>query len=375
MPCFEPHAMGRVSPIWIVLTGIAVVGCSRRVTEPPRAQDLGKHDVTRAAGDAPLGGDPLAGAHGSRKLRGIDVPVYVDGVQAGVLRYGELPPIANVGTDVAPEFRLVDYLAAIGVAPDRVKAIHLHDGADRIGGVEGAELLKEPARFRVHFTSGNTGAAEARWDTVKLKNGFVVHEIRKLSVFVAKAVPPIQKGAQCHLADGKCTDQVPYAQGDAIKGTRIYLDGRLVGFVKRKLLSDAFIVGGQGDDHEYSVAKLAASLGVDIGGTKLVELVSGDEVVARADEAQWNRHNGDLDFTLPKHQHGKVRVHVPAEMQAAARSTPEDKDALVTSMHFYQRTTPPSHELVAISEATELHAQIASNDPAATQDEEPGHGR
>jgi hypothetical protein len=345
------------------------VGCSKRAAEPTPARTTANPEATTPKND------PLAAAHGSRKLRGIDAPVYVDGAQMGVLRYGELPPIANVGTEIAPQYRLYDYLKAIGVAPQSVKAVHVHDGTDRVGGIDGSELLKDPARFRVHFASGTTGTAETGWDTVGLKNLFVVHEIRKLSVYVAKPVPAIQKGTHCHLgADNKCTDQMPYAQGDAIKGTRVYLDGKLTGFVKRKLLSDDLVVGppGQGDDREYGLAKLAVSLGVDPKTVKALELVAGDEIVARADQPQWQNHQGEIFFTLPKHQHGKVKVHVPADLQAADPKGREDKDALVTSVHLYKVTAPPSRELVAISDATELHAQVASND---RQDDEPDQGR
>jgi hypothetical protein len=363
--------MRRLSPAWIIVAALAATACSKRAAEPTHAQNA----PVAPQAEVPKADDAFATLHGSRKMRGIDAPVYVDGVQQGVLRYGELPPIANVGSDTAPEYRLADYLKASGVTLESIKSIHFHDNTDRIGSIEGAELRKDPARFRVHFASGTTGTAETAWDTMGLKNGFIIHEIRKMSVFVAKAVPQIKSGAQCHtLADGSCTDKVPYVDGDAIKGTRVYVDGKLAGFVKRKLLSDSLIVGGSGDDREYSLAKLAASYGADVDGVKTVELVAGDEVIARADDAQWKLHKGEINFTLPKHGHGKVRVHVPADLQATDPKGREDKDALVTSVHLYKGTTAPSHEMVAISEATELSSQVASNAPG-TQDDEPEQGR
>jgi hypothetical protein len=63
-------------------------------------------------------------------------------------------------------------------------------------------------------------------------------------------------------------------------------------------------------------------------------------------------------------------------MQAADDKGRQDKDALVTSVHLYKSTTPLSHELVAISDATELSAQLASNgDAPAQKDDGPDQGR
>src|SRR5262249_54499506 len=127
--------------------------------------------------------------HGTRKLRGVDLPVYVDGAQVAVLRYGELPPLPNRGSRWAPSFRLYDDLKAIGVDPERVKEIQVHDFSDRLGTITGSEFTSNKDRFVFHFASGATGSAETGWDTVGLKNLHVVHEMRKLNILVTKDPP------------------------------------------------------------------------------------------------------------------------------------------------------------------------------------------
>jgi len=154
---------------------------------------------------------------------------------------------------------------------------------------------------------------------------------------------------------------MPYADKDAVHGTRVYVDGKMVGFVKRRQIQDAVLAGKTLDgDQKYNVAKFVESLGVKSDGIKAVELVAGDDVVARASAEQYDRLAADFFFVLPKHHHGKVRVHVPYELQVAGEK-PGDRDALVSSVHVYKTVTPAERPLVAISEDTDLSVRLASN--------------
>jgi hypothetical protein len=368
--------------LWIVLAAGVVAfapACSKKTPELapaakagpafPQAAALAAATTAEAAAKAggSVGGDgkldPNDPKHGARKMMGLDVGVFVDGVQTSVLRYGDLPAMPSHTLEGgAVRYKLYDYLKAIGVAPESVKSVHLHGNNDRIGSVEGSELLKDKNRFQFQFLSGNSGAATARWDTDGLKNEFVVHEIRKVTIYVKKASPLIDAKRSCHVAaDGTCTDAVPYASGDAVKGTRIYVDGKMVGFVKRRALSDALLMDKTTDgDQKYNVAKLIEGFGVDAKGIKAVELVAGDDVIAHAEGDKFAQISSDLFFTLPKHGHGKVRVHVPVALQAAEVGT-VDKDALVSSIQVFKSSKPASRELSVISEDTDLSVQLASN--------------
>ena len=366
----------RTQLVVVLFAAGALVACSKKTPEPvkqigpafPQAAALAA--ATKAEADAKNGEgklDPNDPKHGARKMMGLDVGVFVDGVQASVLRYGDLPSMPSETLEGgAVRYKLVDYVKAIGIAPASIKSIHVHGNGDRIGSVEGSELLKEPNRFQFQFLSGVTGTPAVRWDTDGLKNEFVVHEIRKVTIYVKKASPIVDAKKSCHVgADGECSDAVPYASGDAVKGTRIYVDGKMVGFVKRRQLADSLVMGDAAatsstpGERKYNVAKLVAGFGVDPTGVKAMDLVAGDDVIAHADAATFTTLAPELFFTLPKHNHGKVRVHVPASLQTAGSSG--DKDALISSVQIFKSTKPASRALSAISEDTDLSVQLASN--------------
>ena len=360
--------VGTVHKLLVVGVVVGTFACSRKTAEPAHALARTKAPVTGASevsGESKL--DSKDPKHGTRKLKGLDVPVYVDGVQISVLRYGETPAISTITSEAGTQrYRLVDYLAAVGVAPESIASVHVHGNGDRIGSVEGSELLQEKNRFLYSFASGETGNPLVKWSSSGLKNEFVVHEIRRVTVYVKKPSPAISKTKQCHVgADGDCSDAVPYASGEVAKGTRIYLDGKMVGFVKRRLIGNDVVAGDLPDgEHTYSVSKLIAQMGVDPAGLRSVELLAGDEVVARADGEQFTTLASKTTFTLPKHNHGKVRIHVPAEIQARGPGV-TDCDAMVSAVLLYKSTAPAAgRDLVSISEDTDLSVQLAAIDDA-----------
>ena len=334
-------------------------GCSK--TAPESTARVAAPTAT-ATGNLAAANDPTDTKHGSRRLKGIDVPVYVDGSQRGVLRYGEVPSLKNVASETAPAFILADYLRSIGVAPATVKSIYLFDNTNRVGSIEGSELVSDERRFVFHFVAGTSGNASPAWDTTGLKNGYVVHEIRRVGVYVSGAAPSLHAGYNCvPAADGKCSEEMPGAKGDLAKGTRVYVDGRMVGFVKRRQLADSIILGKNDEgDYDFSLAKLLTTFGADVHDASALLLVSGDDVIGRASAAEWKTYEAAMHFTLGKHQHGKIRVHVPAAMQAQEEGN-LDRDALVTSIHFFKHAAPQARELVSISEATDMSAELASS--------------
>ncbi len=355
----------------LVSTTLACAACSKKSPEPQKAAPVATAPAKPTKVEtAPGGGqggdgklDPNDPKHGALKLMGLDVGVFVDGSQVGVLRYGDLPVIPKIVLEGGAErFKLGDYLAAIGVDVANIKSVHLHGNGDRIASVEGKELRKEQDRFLVQFLGGKTGTPIVTWDTDGLKNEFVVHEIRKMTVYVKKPSAPIDAQKNCHVGpDGDCTDAVPYSDGVAVKGTRVYVDGKMVGFVKRRQITDDLAMGDTPDgDHKFSVAKLVAKFGVDPTTANAIELVAGDDVVGRATGDQMSQVASGLYFTLPKHEHGKVRVHVLGALQANEGAV-QDRDAFVSSVIVYKTTRPAERPLVAISEDTDLSVQLASN--------------
>jgi hypothetical protein len=357
----------------IVVLLSALSACSKKAPAPAaQSQAKTSTNAIGGKGDGNGNGAPPDGLHGTRKLKGIDVPVYVDGSEIAVLRYGETPTLENVGTASAPAFRIYDYLKSSGVAVDAVKSVYFYDATNRIGSLEGSELRADKNRFMFHFSSGEAGNAETLWDTVGLKNNFIIHEIRKMVVFVAKAAPAIDKTHSCIMAsDGHCSEDVPFSTPELAKGTRIYVDGHMVGYVKRRMLADSTIVGTSTDGEHYSLAKFMTSLGVDNAKVQSVELVAGDDVIARADANEWAKDSSNLYFTLQKHEHGKGHMHVPAGMQT--NGAQGDRDAMATAVLVHQNSAASNREVVAISEETEMSARLASND-ARQEDDTAGGG-
>jgi hypothetical protein len=358
--------------IGIVVATTATVACSKKTPEPaPVAKSPVPAAAAKAAQDVDEDHpklDPNDPKHGTRKLIGLDAPVFVDGTQVAILRAGEMPVIPAIELEGGGKrYRVYDYLKGIGVNPDAVKSVHFHGNADKIASLEGSELRKEKDRFVFSFISGDTGTPLQKWDTDNLKNDYVIHEIRRVTVYVKKPSPAIHPKKQCHIgADGDCSDAIPYHNGEIAKGTRVYVDGKMVGFVKRRLVTDAMLASApaaEPSETKYSVAKLLAGMGVDPTGIKSVELMAGDDVIARATGDQFTALAPQTYFTLPKHNHGKVRIHVPAELQAKT-SEVTNRDALVSSVLLYKSTTPANHELVAISEDTDLSVQLAAIDDA-----------
>ena len=127
--------MGTPRKTWILAAAaLSAIACSKKAPQQGVVSTAPK-----AEAPAPLAAqqDPNDKKHGSRRMKGIDVPVYVDNQQRAVLRYGELPQLANVRDDDAPAYRLADYLRAIGATPETVKAIYVFDQSNRIASLEG----------------------------------------------------------------------------------------------------------------------------------------------------------------------------------------------------------------------------------------------
>jgi len=266
----------------------------------------------------------------------------------------------------ASRWSLYSYLKGIGVDVDNVKSIHFYGNNNRISSVEGTELRKDKARFEFAFTSRDTGAPVQWWSGTGLKNEFIVHEIRRVGIYVKKPVPAIDMAKNCHLsADGECTGIMPYSDGNVAKGTRVYVDGKMVGYVKRRLVTDSMMVGAAAADpseNKYSVAKLLAGLNINVTSIKTVEVMAGDDVIARATGDRFNALDSATTFSLPAHNHGKVRFHIPAEFQAQQSGVTE-RDGLGSAVLVYTNTTPPAdRNLVAISEDTDTSVLVAAID-------------
>jgi hypothetical protein len=362
--------------ISLIATLVALAGaCSRKPGEPattPAATALPVAVTTTQTGEAPRS----AQVHGLRKQLNRDVPVFVDGKQTAVLRYGELPPGAEPITipsnshQALRYFRVSDYLAGIGVNVDRVKAVHFADKNDRIASLEGSELRADKDRFVFDFTATTGGMPQMVWNTVGLKTKLRVDYFYAINVFVAKPPWEIDRREHCYREDGECRPVARFTDDPLKKGTRVYVDGKLVSYVKRRLLSDSALASKATDDESvFSTDRYLSSLGIKTADVKRIELLSGDAVVASASASEWAADADQLTFRLVRHAHGKVRANIPANLQAKGGREPKDREMQVTAIEVFSHKEPRSVPVVSLDHVVDLGslpdgalAQAASED-------------
>jgi hypothetical protein len=358
-----------------------------------------------AATNAPSNADAASppSDHGTRKMQQTDTPVYVDGSLRGVLRYGELPDIASYGAKVAPRFRFASYLQKIGVSLANIQRVDVFDQRDRVGSIEGDELRKRQDRFLFRFLAGQSGRVATAFDTVGMKNTYVVHEIRALAVYVNSAAPRLILDRQCLSRDGaNCDRSLPTLNDEQskqwLRSTRIYLDGRLIGGLKRRAVQETWRRGEASDGsplfavepwlratlaevppealatpsslpakagepkaihQKDATGRHAFTTATGFGAVRRVELVAFDALVG----AGATFANESLRFALIPHGHGKIAMELPPSWQLTSEPPNPDR-ALVTAILLWS-TAPkdrPTLPTIAVSEASERGAGLADVD-------------
>lgn len=239
--------------------------------------------------------------------------VFVDGRAVGVLKVPELPAAApgrKIKLGVNKEFEVTrypftEYFKAVGVDVAKIKAVHFYGGS-RVAILTGDEVRRTAENLTFSFTMNTRGKPRMHMPS-EAKYNTTVDMLSRVAVYVDKAPPTLDEDGEVVL-DGKVVEGVPYAAtGESTLGTRVYLDGKLVGSVRRRSLPNKFLVAHEpGKPARFSVAQYAESLGVDLSKAKAVDVVSGDEVVGRLDGAKAK----DLAFTVPNHTHGSMLVDV-----------------------------------------------------------------
>jgi hypothetical protein len=294
---------------------------------------------TVAALPQPADGQHGAGKQGGGKFN--ESAVYLDGVPKGILRYSELPaqlkayPMPEIDDlPVARYYRLADYLEAIGVDLAKVRELHIYGSHDRIAVVTPAEILAHRAGVVFDFTRQTGGKPRARWSQLhSLPHKPMVDVIMDIAIYEKKNPPTYAHGEI--LVDGKPTDEgIPYVGDEVPKGTRVYVDGKLDGWVRRKHLPSKLIAPGSSEAHAtFSTDAFLAWVGADSHLAKTIDFFDGDTLVARVDGKTWAKTKNEYGFQLPQRSHGKVQGLFPG-----------DKSARISSIALYVHTTPASRE-------------------------------
>ena len=284
----------------------------------------------------PADGDHGGGKKGEGQFR--DTAVYVDGKARGILRYAELPPglepfaMPEIDDLTIPRYyRLGDYLTRVGVDVSKIREMHVYGSHDRVSVITGDEFRAVKDRMIFDFTQQVTGKARARWaQTHALPHHPMVDVILGISIYQDKT-PPVYTHGELML-DGQAVEGIPYVEDGIPKGTRVYVDGRLTGWVRRKTLPDKLIAPGSERVHaKFSTDAFLTYVGAESRGVKSIDFYSGDSLLSRVDGHAWTQTKGDYVFDLPNRSHGQVH-----------ESFPGDKSARLSSIKLYVHTAPPA---------------------------------
>jgi hypothetical protein len=273
---------------------------------------------------------PAPEQHGQRGGRLGEVVAYVDGAPVAVVRWSELPasmtPIAIPALDGltrARYFRLYDYVRALGVDVAKVRAVQLHGARGRVATVDGAELARFRDTLVFDFSQEVRGKPRARWSIRGLAEPTQIDQFTALAIYVDKPAPRFDPRVGALLLEGVRVDGVPYTNGDRPSGTRVYLDGKLVGWVKRKNLGEDLVLDRSTPGKTaYDLPAFLARLGVDRRALKTIDVLEDDELAARLNEVP-------AAFWLVERSQGKARIDLPSR----AATT-------VTSLQLFARADP-----------------------------------
>ena len=308
-----------------------------------------------------------------QKRRFKEAAVYVDGKPIGVLKHSELPPTLPLrkqrladGREV-PRWRFSEYLTAAGVPFDRVRAAHFLGGRDRAAIVAGDELRKQRDTLVFSFTRGYAGKPRVHWPPGIVMNTSI-DTIVAITLYVDKE-PPTYKSSDhsFSFADGKSIEGVPYAvPEEALKGTRVYVDGALISAMKRKTLPNSMLMPGSDEAAPvFSLDAWLTSAGVDPAAARATDLLSGEDVITRLGPKEWASERKTLSFSLPRRSQGRILLHLPKEDAAVLAATPAvaDPSLRVSAIMIYKNVTPSKQAITPLAEL------IAAEPPGSGKDQ------
>ncbi len=359
----------------VIAAGAIVVACAQKRTQPIAQTGALPKTAPVATLPPPPGANDEADGQGEKEKRprfGESV-VYVDGKPVGVIRASELP-LALKGRSVeigggytATRYGFVDYVRALGIDAKRIRALHLYGGS-RVVAVDKTELARIGDRIMFSFVQGDRGKPRVHWPPVKLNVNSTIDMVSNVAVYVDKVPPTLDAKGALVMPDGTLVEgKVPYAPEEQGNGTRVYVDGTLVGTVKRKKLTADMLVADADQaaktspepakaEDRYSLLAYATKLRPDAKQAKAVDLVAGDDVVAHLSAEELR----SAKFDVPQRNRGQAVVDLPAANGSHR--------ARVSAVQIYVSSTPPERPVVSIDDAPE--AALRAGQGGRSSDEE-----
>ena len=234
-----------------------------------------------------------------------DTGIYIDGKFVGLLNWPELPlalaPVwikvkasapkrygtSDTGWKWARErrYRFRDLVTALGVAPAKVREIHVYgprfSQTTIVTGKQLASKLADEWYFR--FGGNVRGKAiEALPDG--LGNGVAADKVSAVMIYIEKA-PPVLDRARGLILDGEVQQGVPYFGTPLRGGVRVYKDDRLVAYIKRQDLPTDQANTTSGEPR-WQLFPYLISHGVDLSDVAEGWVVRQEAWAERFDKAQ-----------------------------------------------------------------------------------------
>jgi hypothetical protein len=369
--------LGQRRSRWLVLLAALALAACGKDPAPPLLKKVSPRLTER------LGRGATQLPEAERRFK--EAAVYLDGKPIGVIKHSELPPSLPRrsqrlldGREV-PRYRVLEYLSTLGVPLDRLRAAHFLGGRGRASIVAGDELRRHPETLLFSFSRGDSGKPRMHWPEEGIAVNTTIDTLSGLALYVDKEPPHYDaKAHEFAFADGKPIEGIPYAEREeALKGTRVYVDGLLVGAMRRRTLAEGMrLPGGSEESPRYA---LAAWLATMTGGAspQAVELIAGEDLLTRLDAAQWAEEQAALTFTLPRHSQGKLAVLLPPGDPArkAAASTPMPEAGIkVSAVLLHVKGAPPGAPLRPLAEILAAEGDGSKNDQGGGQKRGNGDG-
>ena len=324
---------------------VSVVGCAQKRSQPVARSAAPTVTAPPAAPSA----DETQADNAKRPRLG-EASVYVDGKTVGVLRILELPSsvkarhikVGRQGEYEVTQWSFKEYAKSVGIDPAKVKGVHFYGGS-RIAVVEGAEFQRIGDKLTFSFSQGDRGKPRVHWPSEPFKASTTIDMVSAVTFYVDKTPPRLDENYDLVMPDGsKVAGKVPYADNEQGNGTRVYRDGALVGFVKRKKLTNdiALTAPDAEGPTKFSLGDYAGKLGADAKNVKAIDLVAGDDVIAHVEPGSAKT----VAFHVPARNQGQILVDVPVGQT-------EKRAARVSAVQIFVKTTPPARTITSLDDA------------------------
>jgi hypothetical protein len=229
-------------------------------------------------------------AHKSGAARWKDVGVYLDGQPISFLTFGELPITLKptwlkvkkdaemrAGTSDTGwrwgqqrAYRVVDYLRALRIDIQKVKAVHLYAPAFTESIVVTHDDLMSPKAKDLMFRfGGDINGKPLPVIPDHFANNVSPDKITGIMIYVDKKPPKLDRDEEGFMLDGQRQVGVPYYGEPVRGGVRVYLDDRLATIIKRQELDAKNATKATDGTLQWSLHDFLASKGVDL--SKVVE--------------------------------------------------------------------------------------------------------